>query len=111
MKKILYLTVGLIILVQLGFLDNPFASMPEFSKEYGDTVVLYATSWCGYCAKARDLLNKNDIDYLEYDIEASSRGRDEYDQLGGNGVPLLLIGGEMVEGYNPDRILMLAQDM
>ncbi|MCO1336986.1 glutaredoxin family protein [Microbulbifer sp. OS29] len=48
-----------------------------------DVVVLYATKWCGYCKRARQLLRKHDIEYIEYDIEASREGRVQYDRLGG----------------------------
>ena len=33
-------------------------------------VVLYATSWCGYCAKTRSFLAEEGIAYTELDIES-----------------------------------------
>ena len=32
-------------------------------------VVMYSTSWCGYCKKARAYFKKNNIAYSDYDIE------------------------------------------
>ncbi|AWF80691.1 NrdH-redoxin [Microbulbifer sp. A4B17] len=72
-------------------------------------VILYATKWCGYCKKARNLMRKNNIDFVEYDIEASKEARAQYDQLGGKGVPLLLINGELIHGYNAGKILRAYQ--
>jgi mycoredoxin len=72
-------------------------------------VTLYATSWCGYCAKTRKLLDDNHIAYTEYDIESSEEGNRQYKALGGQGIPVLQIGTEVVNGYNPGLILRLAK--
>ena len=32
-------------------------------------VTMYATSWCGYCKKARTYFRQNGINFIEYDIE------------------------------------------
>jgi len=110
-KKIFFSVLILAVIVKLGFTSDPSSSTPEFVATYENSVVLYATSWCGYCKKTRELLANNGIEYIEYDIEHSSRGKKEYDQLGGRGVPLLLIGGQTVRGYDPNTILKLAKNL
>ncbi len=75
----------------------------EYSEN--NVVVLYATDWCGYCRKARELLADNNIQYTEFDIEKSDEGRRRYDDLGGNGIPLLNVNGNIINGYNKSRIL------
>lgn len=77
---------------------------PDFSQS-DNSVVLYATSWCGYCAKARKFLDRINVSYQEYDIETSDEGRKQYMALGGSGVPLLLINGRILRGYSADHIL------
>ncbi|WP_220815423.1 glutaredoxin family protein [Pseudomonas paralcaligenes] len=67
-------------------------------------VVLYATAWCGYCAKTRSFLAEQGIPYTEIDIEKSSEGRRAYEALDGRGVPLLTIGSTVVRGYDPAGI-------
>lgn len=64
-------------------------------------VVLYATQWCGYCAKTRTLLGEHGIAYREVDIEKSASGQAEFQALGGRGVPLLDVRGELIHGYDP----------
>jgi glutaredoxin len=54
-------------------------------------------------------LKENNIPYFEYDIDESQEGREQYMALGGNGVPLLQIGGSVVKGYDPSEILRLAK--
>lgn len=110
MKKLIYITIGLVIAIKLGFLNNPFSDNTAVLSAYENEVVLYATSWCGYCKKTRDLLEKNGIAYTEYDIEKSAKGREEYDQLNGKGVPLLVVNGTAVRGYDPNKILQLAKE-
>lgn len=80
---------------------------PEAAKRAD--VVLFATSWCGYCAKARELLEKAGVPFVEHDIETSVEGKSQYDAIDGRGVPILLINGEIVRGYNPDLIVKLIQ--
>lgn len=68
-------------------------------------VVMYATAWCSYCRKTRDFLKAKGIKFREYDIEKSQEGRRQHTALGGGGVPVLVINGKVVRGYNPRAIL------
>lgn len=68
---------------------------------HNNEVVLYATDWCGYCRKARDFFKENNITYTEYDIEKSAEAKNSYDQLKGRGIPLVVINGKVIDGYNP----------
>lgn len=110
MKKAFFAILVIVALFKIGFVANPFADTPAFVESYGDKVVLYATSWCGYCQKTRELLQSHGIEYIEFDVEKSSKGASEFKQLGGRGVPVLLIGGEVIKGYNPDAVLRLAKE-
>ncbi|MDE1464079.1 glutaredoxin family protein [Spartinivicinus poritis] len=105
MKKWL-LVIAIIILFQNRqeislFLNPP----PDFSAINKEDVVLYATSWCGYCKKARSFLEKYNIPYTEYDIEKSTEGLHQYKQLGGKGVPVFLVKGKTISGYNPQAVV------
>ena len=63
-------------------------------------VILYGTSWCGYCAAARRFFETNGIRYTEYDTEKTTEGYEGHKKLGGGGVPLIVVGGEIMHGYN-----------
>ncbi len=63
-------------------------------------VVLYATSWCPYCAKARAHFARKGVAYVEVDIEKSAAAHAEFRRLGGRGVPLILVGSEKMSGYS-----------
>ena len=36
-------------------------------------VIMYSTTWCKYCKKARAYFDKNKIAYVEYDIEKNKK--------------------------------------
>ncbi len=86
-----------------------FMNFPSSRVEssYSNGVTLYSTSWCGYCTKARDFLKAQGISYIEYDIQKSAEGRSQYERLGVRGVPALNINGQVVSGYDPQKILRL----
>lgn len=67
-------------------------------------VVLYSTSWCGYCKMARDFFAANGIRYTERDIEQSSAALQEHKKLGGRGVPLIVVGDGVVKGWNEQAL-------
>ncbi len=71
-------------------------------------VVLFSAEWCGYCDRLRDELNRTATPFAEFDIEQSGPGHRAWSQLGGRGVPLTLVGDEVVAGYQPGRIPALA---
>ncbi|WP_150429863.1 glutaredoxin domain-containing protein [Dechloromonas sp. CZR5] len=75
------------------------ASQPEVS--------LYATEWCGYCKLTREFFAANGIRYTEYDIEKSSEALKQHRKLGGNGVPLIVIGDDVINGWNEERLHQL----
>ncbi len=59
-------------------------------------VVLYSTSWCGYCKKARAYLDRNNIAYIEKDIEKDRAAKRDYDAMGGRGIPFLVRGSKEI---------------
>ena len=65
-----------------------------------DEVVMYATSWCPYCAQARDYFAKAGIAYVEHDVEKSASAKTEFRRLGGRGVPLIVVGREKMNGFS-----------
>ena len=62
-------------------------------------VVMYATSWCPYCARARQLLKRKGIELEEIDIDAMPAARTEMiSRSGRHTVPQIFIGETHVGG-------------
>lgn len=77
-----------------------YESLGSYTPPNDKRVIMYSTSWCTYCKKARNYFEKNRVRYVEYDIEESSRAKEEFDQLGGKGVPLIVVGRTKMSGFS-----------
>lgn|GEM_PF-660917 len=76
-------------------------------------VIVYTTSWCGVCVRAKSYLDSVKVDYVEKDVEKDERAAKEYvktrkaNGLGG-GVPLIDVNGLYMVGFgaqNLERLL------
>lgn len=62
-------------------------------------VVMYTTSWCPYCERARRLLNTKNVTFSEIDIESAAEKRAEMrNRSGRTSVPQIFIGDHHVGG-------------
>ena len=63
-------------------------------------VEIYASPFCGYCARAKSLLSRKGVDYIEYDVTADTAKRDEMVERapGSTTVPQIFIDGVHVGG-------------
>ena len=62
-------------------------------------VVMYTTSWCPYCARARRLLGAKNVAIEEIDIDAAPEKRAEMQNRSGRStVPQIFIGDRHVGG-------------
>lgn len=70
-------------------------------------VTLYRTSWCPACEKTEWLLRRLGVPFTEKDIELSRVAKSEMERKarGSKSVPVTDIGGTIVRGYDPDRIV------
>ena len=81
----------------------PQAPAPK-KERFSGTVEIYVTAWCGYCKQAQNYMKKNGIDYVAYDIEKDSAARQRHKELGGRGVPLIIIGANRMSGFSADTL-------
>ena len=94
-----------------GARDRYVSDQKKKLKEIND-VVMYSTSWCGYCRQARRYFKSKGIKYVERDIERSRLAKRAYDRLGGNGVPLIVVGENQMSGFSVrkfDRLYRLLE--
>lgn len=107
MRNTLIIMIAIAVILNWGKIADQLSPPPDFSAQHPEGVVLYATSWCGYCKKTREFFNQHNIAYVEYDIENSAEGKAQYDQLHGSGIPLVMIHGEVIRGYDPNQFKQL----
>ncbi len=65
-------------------------------------VVMYSTSWCGYCKKARSYFLENNIAFVDYDIEKDKAAKKRYDAMNARGVPVIVLGKKRMNGFSVD---------
>ena len=65
---------------------------------------MFTTQWCPICKKAKAYLRERGIPFEELDVEASASAKAEYDQLGGKGVPVILVGERRMDGFDAGRM-------
>ena len=61
---------------------------------------MYTTRWCGYCERAKALLQRKGLDFEEINLDDDPTFRQTLlDLTGGWTVPQILIDGEPIGGY------------
>jgi glutaredoxin-like YruB-family protein len=73
-------------------------------ERFSGTVELYVTSWCGYCKKALEYVKSHNIKYVAYDIEKDAAAKQRYKEMGGHGVPFIVIGKNTMSGYSQQNL-------
>jgi glutaredoxin len=64
-------------------------------------ITMYSTADCGYCKQARRYFAARKLPYVERDI-SNRQHRAQWTRLGGQGVPLFVINGQVSGGFNAD---------
>jgi glutaredoxin 3 len=61
---------------------------------------MYTTRWCGYCSRAKSLLDGKGIEYDEISLDDDPKFRQRvFDLTGGWTVPQILIDGRPIGGF------------
>ena len=71
-------------------------------------VVIYTTPTCGYCKMTKAWFKENNVTYTEQDVtldEAAQKAMIE--KSGQMGVPVIDIDGQILVGYQPDKLKQL----
>lgn len=71
-------------------------------------VKIYTTPTCGYCHQARSFLDELGVRYTEYDVSRDRAAAEEMVGLTGQmGVPVIVVDGEAVIGFDRARLQAL----
>ncbi len=68
-------------------------------------IVIYTTPTCVYCKMAKDFFKEHQIAYEEKDVSLDSAAREKMIEISGQlGVPVIDIDGEIIVGFNKEKI-------
>jgi len=74
---------------------------PSITTKKSHEVILYGTSWCPYCQKARDFFRSRGIDFIDYDIEKDKEAAIRKKELDTkDGIPFVIINGRSIHGFS-----------
>jgi len=62
------------------------------------TVLIYTTSWCPYCIRAKKLLDRKNVSYTEIDVSSHDARSKMIALTGGTTVPQLVINDQPTGG-------------
>lgn len=64
-------------------------------------VVMYTTSWCSYCSRARALFDRKGVAYVDIDVDSVEGARAEMQQRSGRtSVPQIFVGDRHLGGFD-----------
>lgn len=68
-------------------------------------VEIYTTPTCVYCIAAKKFFNENKVGYEEHNVAANPDKRKEMiEKTGQMGVPVIVIGDDIVVGFNQAKV-------
>lgn len=68
-------------------------------------VIVYSTTWCGFCKMAKNYFKQLGVDFQEKDVEADpAAGNESVQKSGQMGVPVIDIGGTIIVGFDKPAI-------
>ncbi len=60
-----------------------------------------------FCAKVKEFLSQNKIDFTERNVAADERAVDELQKIGYMTTPVTVVDGEVVVGFDRDKLQKL----
>lgn len=90
--------------------SKPSSLADESKKKTKSEIIMYSTSWCPYCKKARDYFNSRNISFTDYDIDKDNAAAARLKQLqGSSSIPFTIINGEKISGFSSSEYEMALQ--
>ena len=69
-----------------------------------EKVTIYTSNTCPYCVSAKNYLEEKGVEYIEKNVQTDKEARKELMAMGHMGVPVLIINGEEVVGFDKAKI-------
>lgn len=67
-------------------------------------VKVYSSNTCPHCVTAKKYLNDKGIEFEERNVQTDPEARKELMAMGHMGVPVIVVDGEEIVGFNQEKI-------
>ena len=75
------------------------------AKPAGKNVIVYTTTWCPWCKRAKEFLAANKVKFEARDVETKREWADELrGKSGQTSVPVIDVGGKVIVGFDEPAI-------
>lgn len=98
------LLLGALALSLILFGLDRYAAHAHRPQPGSKQIVIYTTTWCGYCKALRSALVANKIPFTEHDVEQSFEGQLGFWTLRARGVPVSVVGPQVIHGYQMEKL-------
>ena len=78
----------------------PAPAKPTGKARFSGAIEMYITDWCPSCKVAEKYIASKNYPVVKYDIEKDKAAQLRYKELGGRGVPLILVGTNRMSGFS-----------
>ncbi|MBU8881219.1 glutaredoxin family protein [Bacillus sp. FJAT-29790] len=72
-------------------------------------VIVYSTKGCTECTLVKEMLTKEGIPFEVRDVLKNPEYQPEVEKFGFMGVPVTVVAGQAVKGFNPDELMNLLE--
>ena len=112
MTKFVYITLVLtLIACGTAVAEGPHQSILNPAKATAarlyPQITLYSVAWCPHCRETKEYLTKNDIPFINRDVEADVKAMEDLTiKYGSTGVPVIIFGTGskevIMKGFTPE---------
>jgi alkyl hydroperoxide reductase subunit F len=67
-------------------------------------VTVYMADWCPWCHKVTDFLKENKVEFEEKNVENREYAQESMEKSGQAGIPVTVIGEEVVVGFDVAKL-------
>lgn len=85
-------------------LETGAAGKPEFVSHFTGKVRVYSQPGCSYCKKTKEFLTENNIPFEDINLDENKAGQAFMAKHKLGRLPVTVIGEEIVEGYQLERV-------
>jgi glutaredoxin len=103
MKLALGLAVLAVLVLGAAYASRQVSANDPRFRTGSEGIAMITADWCGYCRKQEAQLRAGKVPYEAIDHD-STEGQLAMAALGARGVPVTIVGQQVVRGYDPEHL-------